>query len=377
MSGRGLDAETYLAASRLLHAKGMNPREWTNLMVVAEALARGFDLSVDSRRARIQIEVDGKRHWWKSGLTSLNSGLIMRITKNKDVASRLLRAQGNPVVENASFQKGEAERAWGWAQSLGSLVIKPSDGTWGTGVHVGVTTWPEFQEAFNDVTAQHRTVIVERQASGKEFRFVVVAGRVVAVTAMRPANVVGDGRTTIARLVKAKNLERARSPIHRDLVLGGNELETLEHQGLTPTSVPAAGAVVYLRRTTNLQTMGEAVDATEAVSPGHKKAIERAAAGLPRGRLLGFDVLIDDAEREPVQILEVNSGPMISIQHLPMAGEPRDVAGAVLNAMFPTHARPARESAELQVPTAKILEVFRPSWPKLRRVAGRVKRALK
>lgn len=377
MSETKLDAGSYLAASRFLHEGGLNPREWTNITVVAEALARGYHLSVDSQRSRIVIMVDGKQHWWKSGLTSLNSSLLMRITKNKDVASKLLRAQGHPAVENAAFQKGEADQAWAWSRGLGELVVKPSDGTWGAGVHVGITSRRQFDQAFNEVADRNQAVLVERRGTGREYRFVVVAGKVVAVTEMRPANVVGDGRSKISQLIKAKNADRSKTPIHRNLLLGRRENELLAQRGLGPKSVPEVDQVVYLRQTTNLQTMGEAVDATDEVSRMHKTAIERAAAGLPGGRLLGFDVLIDGSRPDSVQILEVNSGPMISIQHLPLLGQPRDVAGAVLNTMFSTHMYPVRTPDELQIPTAEILETFRPAWPRARRIARKVKNALR
>src|SRR5699024_1347340 len=114
-------------------------------------------------------------------------------------------------------------------------------------------------------------------------------------------------------------------------------------------------------------------DATDRVAEEHKNVVARAAAALPQDRLLGFDVLIDESRPEPVQILEVNSGPMISIQHLPLIGQPRDVAGAVLNAMFPNRSRPLRQPSELLVPVVKILEKYHPSVPTLRRLVKRVR----
>src|SRR5699024_3618230 len=133
-------------------------------------------------------------------------------------------------------------------------------------------------------------------------------------------------------------------------------------QGYKASSVPEAGQVVFLRRTTNLQTYGEAIDRTDEISPEHIQIMEKAARALPQGRLLGFDVLLDPTPKGGLHILEVNSGPMISIQHLPVDGAPRDVAGAVLNAMFPKHARPARSAQELAVPVEEIQGLFKPKF---------------
>src|SRR5690625_7301322 len=100
----------------------------------------------------------------------------------------------------------------------------------------------------------------------------------------------------------------------------------------------------------------------------HKTTIERAAAALPGGRLLGFDVLIDGYRPDSVQILEVNSGPMISIQHLPLLGKPRDVAGAGSNLMLSSLTGAGEAACLHQISTAENLDTFCPPWRRARRI---------
>ncbi|RJN31066.1 hypothetical protein D3250_09340 [Nesterenkonia natronophila] len=101
--------------------------------------------------------------------------------------------------------------------------------------------------------------------------------------------------------------------------------------------MPADGQKVYLRKTSNLHTGGDAVDATDELSPDEREFVVRAARAIPGLRVAGIDVLLPRRETdEAPAILEVNPFPMISMHHFPAAGRPRDVAGPIVRAMFPS-----------------------------------------
>lgn len=222
---------------------------------------------------------------------------------------------------------------------------------------------------------------MEEFRSGSEYRFLTVGNRVVAVALRRPAHVVGNGRKTVQRLVREKNEQRWRAPSHKRLRLSEQEQDQLQKQGLTITSVPRHGQVVKLRTTSNIHTGGDAVDVTREIAPIHIEAVEAAARALPGGAVLGFDVLIpESSDVGRIGIIKINTGPMISMHHLPWEGESRNVAEAIVQAMFPalreksalddwveSFDSSARGSADVRPPTGVLARKIRRSVSRLMR----------
>lgn len=346
---------------------GMYTENWTNRAVVAAALKHGITVTKRMPRESLILNLGGKKHWFRDGMSSMNSRLVIRISKNKDVLSALLRANGVPALRNQVFAPHEADRAWRWASWFHGSVLKPVDATGGQSVFVNIRTEEEFSKAFHAVAEDSGRVLVEEFKEGTEYRFFAVKGKVIAVAERRPAQVVGDGRKSIQRLINEKNAARWSAPSHKHLKVGTQEQALLTEQGLGPRSVPAPGQVVKLRLTSNLHTGGDAVDVTNTIAPVYLELVEQATKALPGGGVLGLDVLIPSDGSERIGIIEINTGPMVSMHHLPWQGEPRNVAEAVVQAMFPAiaeerdredwveeHADSARGSSAVRRPSAMV-----------------------
>jgi cyanophycin synthetase len=110
------------------------------------------------------------------------------------------------------------------------------------------------------------------------------------------------------------------------------------------------GEVFYLRSTANLSTGGTAIDLTDVVHPDNRDMAERAimAVGLDVG---GVDFLIDDITKSYKDIggaiVEVNAAPGFRMHVAPSEGQPRDVAGRVIDMLFPA-------TEETRIPIAAI-----------------------
>ena len=206
----------------------------------------------------------------------------------------------------------------------------------GKNVHVGVEDRDHFLNAFYDVAKAFRgRVLVEKMYSGTEHRCFVVNGKLVGATRRRPASVVGDGSATIEELVANKNLSRGR--IHIPIKLDEGALSLLRKNGRGLESVPALGERVNLRLASNLHLGGDAIDATEELSEDEVAVAESAARAIPGCRSVGMDLLLPrDGEESDVRVLEINTDPMVSMHHFPHEGQPRNVAGAIIDGMFPS-----------------------------------------
>jgi cyanophycin synthetase len=112
----------------------------------------------------------------------------------------------------------------------------------------------------------------------------------------------------------------------------------LARLNMTPDSVPAEGQVVMLRSTANLSTGGTATDVTDVIHPDNRDMAVRAvvAIGLDVG---GVDFLIKDITQSYKSIgggiCEVNAAPGFRMHVAPSEGKPRDVAGPVIDMLFP------------------------------------------
>ena len=173
-------------------------------------------------------------------------------------------SDGRPVTD--------ADDAWAAAQEIGgAVVVKPQYGSQGRGVTTNLTTREQVVAAFNAAREETRWVMVERYAPGADYRLLVVGDRVVAAARREPAQVLGDGRSTIRQLVDAVNRDPRRGDDHATVLskikLDSVSLNVLGEQGYTPDSIPEAGVQVIIRRNANLSTGGTAADVTDLVHP--------------------------------------------------------------------------------------------------------------
>ncbi|MCQ0011820.1 Mur ligase family protein [Actinomadura madurae] len=224
------------------------------------------------------------------------------------------------------------------------MVVKPLAGHQGEGVHIELTTPPEVVAAFASAAGDAGEVLVESYIPGRDYRVLVAGGRIAAAAELTAACVTGDGSSTVAALVERVNADPARGEGHgrplTRLVLGPAELATAAGQGHGPGSVPAAGERVWLRRNANLSTGGTSRDVTGEVHPEVAAMCVRAAAAVGMD-VCGIDLRLPDiaspppAEPGAAGVLEVNAAPGLRMHLAPHEGAGRDVAGDIVDLMYP------------------------------------------
>lgn len=305
----------------------------TNLAIFVEAIRRDATISASKNRG-IKLEKDSVKHWWNNGGCSLNDPTVRRLCHQKEVNSRVLRARGVSAPENVVFAPDQARRAWAWAKPILPVVVKPFNAAQGRGVHTQLNNRTAFLKAFNSVSEEFGDVLVEEQLIGTEHRVFVVGKEVRAVLRQIPANVVGDGHSSIASLIRDKN-QTATHP-HKPISLGAVELAALKDLDLTPESVPEEGRTVLLRKNTNLSTGGDSIDATDELTAAEAEFVISAARAWPGLGCAGLDVMLPRTPNAgPPAIIEINISPGISAHLVPRVGQPRNVAAAILDTMFP------------------------------------------
>lgn len=273
--------------------------------------------------------------------TGRTGNIAVELAGDKEETNGILRDLGLPVPRQALVRrKRDAVRV---ARRIGyPVVLKPVDGNHGRGVAINLRSDEEVEAGFDKASEHSRQVIVESYIEGFDHRLLVVNGELVAAAKRVPGHVVGDGQNTIRALVDKTN-EDPRRGVGHEKVLTRLEFDhqaerLLQKLGYTPETVPAEGEVVYLRSTANLSTGGTAIDVTDVIHPDNREMAIRTinAIGLDIG---GVDFLTNDITESYRDagggICEVNAGPGFRMHVAPSEGTPRDVAGPVIDMLFP------------------------------------------
>lgn len=310
--------------------------------IVKEAEAQGIPWMSLGSRFIIQMGYGVNQKRMQATMSAHTSILGVELACDKEGTKRILADAGVPVPRGTVINYlDELEEA---IQEVGSypIVIKPLDGNHGRGITIDIRTKEEAESAYDAAKEVSQSVIVERYYVGRDHRVLVVNGKVVAVAERIPAHVVGDGKSTIEELIEQTNLDPNRGEGHDNVLtrieVDRTSYQLLERQGYTLETVLPSGEIFYLRATANLSTGGIAVDRTDDMHPENVWLAQRVAKiiGLD---IAGIDIVTPDISR-PLRevdgvIVEVNAAPGFRMHVCPSRGIPRNVAGAVLDMLFP------------------------------------------
>ncbi len=276
-------------------------------------------------------------------ITSETRHIAVEISCDKEDTHNLLNDLGLPVPhQRIVYTPDEAVQA---AHKIGfPVVVKPLDANHGRGVSINLLKDEAVKAGFAEaeIHSKSAAILVESFITGFDHRMLVVNNKLVAVAKRVPGHVIGDGKHSISDLVDITNEDPRRGIGHQKVLtmleIDNQAKRLIADAGHTTDTVLDAGVVFYLRATANLSTGGTAIDLTDVVHPDNRDMAERAimAVGLDVG---GVDFLIDDITKSYKDIggaiVEVNAAPGFRMHVAPSEGQSRDVAGNVIDMLFP------------------------------------------
>jgi glutamate--cysteine ligase len=317
--------------------------ELSTQLVIAEALKRDLDIEVLDERDQFISISDGDRTEYiqQATRTSLDSYITSLILGNKWVSKELLKRAGISVPEGFLFGSVDAAIADIDRFEGGDWVIKPKTTNFGVGISILKNmTQDLYVNAIDEAFKYDEEIIVERFFEGKECRFLVIGDDVVGVLYRVPANVFGDGESSISELVELKNQHAYRgkgytTPLEK-IELGSVELNQLKTQGLTVDSIPDEDVIVFLRNNSNISTGGDSVDYTDHVHPGYLE-VALSASRASGATICGVDMMLNALSEPPTPenhtLIEVNYNPVLYFHDFPFEGKNRHSAGYLLDAL--------------------------------------------
>ncbi|HEY6660131.1 MAG TPA: cyanophycin synthetase [Pyrinomonadaceae bacterium] len=311
----------------------------TTRAITEAANRRNIPWRRDGSGNRIQLGYGKYLRFVQAAMTDQTSAVAVELAQDKDETKEVLQRNGIPVPKGqVVYSLEDATRA---ADQLGRpVVVKPLDGRQGEAVSLEVSTPEEMKTAFDAAQEFSSAVLIEEMFCGRNYRVVVVAGRMVAASERLLPHVIGDGVNIIRDLIAIENKNPLRGDGHEKpltkIKVDSDVITHLHHAGMSLDTVPPAGEHIILSNRSNLSIGATAEDVTEKVHPSIARMCERATRliGLD---ICGLDLVIPDIA-EPITsggVIEVNASPGLRMHHYPSAGTPRDVGQAVVNAIFP------------------------------------------
>ena len=322
--------------------------------IVAEAKARKIPWLELGSRAMIQLGYGVHQNRIQATLSNKTGILAVELACDKEGTKQILRDSGVPVprgttIRSPKYLEDAIVEVGGFP-----IVIKPLNGNHGRGITIDVQSVKEAIAAFDMAQEVSEEVIIERFHTGRDHRILVINGKFVAVAERVPANVTGDGVSTISQLIEITNQDPRRGDGHDNVLtrieIDRTSMDILVRQGFTLESVPPTGQICYLKATANLSTGGVSVDRTDEIHPENIWLAERVAKiiGLD---IAGIDMVTEDISRPVRQvdgaIVEVNAAPGFRMHTNPSIGTPRNVAAPVIDMLFP-------EGAPTRIPIVAI-----------------------
>lgn len=297
-------------------------------IIINEARARGISVEIlDAAGGYFRLSRGGKQIVCRESLSELTSAVAVSLCQDKLLTHRWLEKIN---IKTPAYQlAADAAQNQAFLQEHGTVVVKPTTGEQGKGITIGVKTPAQLNDAILLAQQYGEQVLLESFHQGEDLRVVVIKNEVVAAAVRRPAQIVGDGVSSVRKLIEKQSRRRAsatkgESKIPLDKVTE----QCITEQGYDFESVLASGEKLTVRKTANLHTGGTIHDVTEQLHPEIGRVAVAAAKHL-NIPVVGFDFLVQAVDQPEYVFIEAN-------ERVGLANhEPQPTAQKFLDLLFP------------------------------------------
>lgn len=340
-------AKEYLKYSEknVFKLKGYEDLELSTQILILDSMKHGIEYEMLDRRDNfISLKKGDHIEYVKQATkTSKDAYITALIMENKLVTKKVLEKNNIKVPKGGYYENIEDALGDYYKYKGNQIVVKPKSTNFGIGITIfkGDFTKEEYNRAVEIGFENDNEILIEEFIKGKEYRFLVINDEVCGILHRVPANVIGDGRSTIRELVEEKNKNPLRgkgykTPLEK-ISLGEAEEMFLRESNKDFDYVPLENETVYLRENSNISTGGDSIDFTDDIDDSYKEIAIKAARSV-NAKITGVDMMISDIKEKVNSnnygIIEINFNPAIHIHSYPYKGLNRKVAEKVLKLLF-------------------------------------------
>lgn len=326
------------------HFIGLEDMELSTQLILREAVKRGVSFDIlDQKENFVRFNHNGNCQYVKQATkTSLDHYASILAMENKLVTKKILDEAGLKTPKGLEYSNAETAKSDFHFFKHKPIVIKPNQTNFGIGITIikNNTDLSVYERAIDIAFEHDSTVLIEEFIEGKEYRFFVLNQEVVGILHRVPANVTGDGTSSIRELVQFKNQDPLRGKGYRTplekIQLAEAEAIFLKAQQKDFEYIPKSGETVFLRENSNISTGGDSIDYTDDIFDSYKQIAIQAANAL-QVKITGLDMIIKDITAPPTPenyaIIELNFNPAIHIHCHPYQGKNRKIYEKLLTAL--------------------------------------------
>ena len=316
----------------------------SSFQIALEAWRRGLTVTFVNYVKHYKISSEYNTHFFNSSAL-IDDDLCLtavQICKNKSETKKLLSESNVTTPRGKQFTPLDSdEDIIRYAESFDfPVVLKPNDGYQGKGVFTNIKNLYSFREYL--VYVRHKLnfkdIIIEENIEGDDLRIFVIGDKAVSAIKRVPANITGNGKDSIKKLINNKNLQRnnnimlRKAPIIIDKEIRG----VLQSLGYSLNSIPKKGEKIFLRNKCNASAGGDPIDATEDIPDKVKDIAIQAIKAIPGLQHGGVDVLYNiDNPDVPCVVIEINAKAMICGHLYPLEGKRRETISDLIDYYFP------------------------------------------
>lgn len=230
---------------------------------------------------------------------NIDTYLNLMLVAQKPFIYKILHENGYKVPRYLQYELSDLDEALSFIDTVkGRCVVKPRSGSGGTGITTGVTNGHRLKQASVAATTSSygQRPMIEEEIAGDSFRLLFLDGSLIhAVKRCRPS-VVGDGKSTIRKLIDKENWERLNLRPIRSLTSLNVDLDCrfyLKDNDLTLDTVPSAEEVVTVKNVANENSNRDNFSVDGKVHP-HFHELGKHFSSVLGIKLIGVDVMATD-----------------------------------------------------------------------------------
>lgn len=282
------------------------------------------------------------------GQTPKNTIVLQSILKDPVTLAQLLAQRKVALAQTfVTSDLTEAKRYFETYFQNQPFLLRPqtSSEPKATRIFTEVPTLATFVTAFLEATNYDEQVVLQAWTAASVYGFYILDQQVLSIIEKVPANVVGDGHSTIADLVMQKNDDPRRGHLGQKplltLELDAESLQYLKTQHLTPESVPERGIQVFLNQQTAIQAGADGFVVSDEVDDSYQSLALDIAQSLQLHQG-SIDMVIPNIYQPYVPfknravVTDISVTPDLVAHSFPFMGPAQDIASLVLKDLLPT-----------------------------------------
>lgn len=268
---------------------------------------------------------------------SRNSEIIM---DNKYVCKQVLKHLNIPTpigtyFSNLKLVEKEIKAFMEDHTDIKNWVCKPTDSTDGIGIRTEITDFETLMEHYLVSSDKFKSFILEEQIKGQDIRIQVINGELAAACIRKPAEVIGDGKSTLNELIKTKNIEISKHNPLNKIDIDNETSRFLYEQDIKLDTIVKKGKTIILKKVANISQGGTPIDITDSIHPGYNELIKKVSTYL-KASIFSFDAISEDPSKDPLtnaKVIELNARP-VWLHHTFSEVKTHDIATMILKSLF-------------------------------------------